>query len=391
MDFSFTLPETNLLFGKGTLLELGTRAKEHGSKALLVTGKSSMKRLGFLEKAQKSLEGAGVEVTVMEGVEPNPTVKNVEDGIELGLSNGCDVVVALGGGSAIDAAKVMAVGIGHKDKDVWAFVRCNKETTAKTLPIIAIPSTSGTGSHVTWYTVITNRDTGEKAAYSSKHIYPRLSIVDIDIVSTMPPKVTAETGFDALAHVMESYLSAMSTPITDMLCLRAMELIRANLERAFKDGSDNDARAAMALADTYAGICITPSRTIMIHGIGNTVSGVFPSIAHGQALASLTPPIMRFNINKGDERTVSRYCDIARALGKDVTRVDQENAMKSVEAVVELLKKIDLCRGLGDCGVTLESIEQLTDYSLKLGAGAITCNPVKATRKDIIQIYKESL
>ncbi len=284
----------------------------------------------------------------------------------------------------------MAVGMGHDDKDVWPYVLCEKETTEKALPIIAIPSTSGTGSHVTWYTVITNRDTGEKAAYSSKHIFPAESVVDLDIVSTMPPKVTAETGFDALAHVMEAYVSSRATPITDVLCLRAMTLIAGALPSAFANG-DARSRRDMALADTYAGLCITSSRTVMVHGIGNTVSGVFPNIAHGQALAALTPPIMRFNIENGDDEAVQKYCDIAEALGEEVTTPDRRNALKSATAVERLLGIIGLGRGLGEFGMSGKEIKRLTDYSLRLGMGAIGCNPVKPSREDIERIYREAL
>lgn len=389
-NFSFSLPETNLLFGSGTLAELGLRAKAHGSKALLVTGKGSMRKLGFLQKAQKSLETAGLSVTLFEGIEPNPTAQTVEQGVKLGLEKGCDVVVALGGGSAIDSAKLIAVGIGHNDADCWLYMLHKKTTTGKTLPIIAIPSTSGTGSHVTWFTVITKRDTSEKAAYSSKHLFPIESIVDLDIVSKMPPKVTAETGFDALAHVMEAYMSIRATPISDVLCLKAMSLISQNLVRAYRKGDDMDARWNMALADTYAGICITSSRTIMVHGLGNTVSGAYPEIAHGQALACLTPPIMKFNIMRGNKRAIARHCDIARALGEEVPEVDKENALKAADAVSRLMRAIGLKEKLSQCGVKAESIGEMADKSLVFGAGAIACNPVKPTRADIVKIYEES-
>ena len=390
-NFSFVLPETNLLFGRGTLAELGSRAACYGKNALLVTGKSSMRRLGFLDKAKENLERAGIGVTLFEGVEPNPTIQKVEEGIEEGMENHCDLVVAIGGGSAIDAAKVMAVGIGRNDTDAWPFVTCEKETTDKTLPIIAIPSTSGTGSHVTWYTVITNRDTQEKAAYSSKHIFPIESVVDLDVVSTMPRKVTAETGFDALAHVMEAYVSKRSNAISDVLCLQAIGLVKANLVRAYRNGGDLDARYGMAVADTYAGICITSSRTVMVHGIGNTLSGVYPEVAHGQALACLTLPIMKYNIQNGDGKAVAKYCDIARALGEDVTSINKQNAMKSVDAVAGLMKDVGLEFKLSKCGVSEDSIEKMTDISLEHGMGAIDCNPVKPSREDIVRLYKEAL
>jgi len=389
--FNFSLPETNLVFGKGVLLELGDRAKEYGSRALLVSGKGSMRRLGFLKKATNLLRSSGIKVSLYDRIEPNPTLKTVQVGIELGIKDKCDLVVALGGGSSIDAAKAIAVGVGHEDTDIWPYIQCNRPTTNKTLPLIAIPSTSGTGSHVTWYTVITNQETHEKAAYSSKYVYPQQSLVDMDIVSKMPPKVTAETGFDALAHSMESHISKTASPITSLLSLRAIKLISTNLPLAYQNGDDTDARYNMALADTYAGICITPSRTIMVHGIGNTVSGVYPEIAHGQALACLTPHVMIFNIENGNKEVITRHCQIAKALGQDVTGIDKKNALKAVDGVIDLQKEIGLFKTLGQCGVSQESIDQLADYSMILGAGALKCNPVKATRKDIIRVYNQSL
>jgi len=390
-NFSFTLPETNLVFGKGTLERLGELAKRNGSNALLVSGKGSMRKLGFLQKAQKSLEKAGITVTLFEGVEPNPTVATVNKGAKLAFDKGCDTIVAIGGGSSIDGAKGIAVVAGHEDDDIWPYMTREKETSEKTLPIVAIPSTSGTGSHVTWYTVITNEKTKQKAACASKFLFPKESIVDIDIVSKMPPKVTAETGFDALAHAMESYLSSGASPVTDLLALRAMELMAQNLARAYKNGNDMDARWNMALADTYAGICITPSRTIMVHGLGNTVSGTYPHIAHAEALACLTGPVMRFNILKGDNRTVSRYCDIARALGEDVTNIDRANAMKSVDAVERLLAGMGISTRMSSYGAQEKDLWIMTENALRFGAGAIACNPVKPTRADVVRIYKESL
>jgi alcohol dehydrogenase class IV len=331
-----------------------------------------------------------MDVMLFEGVEPNPTVKTVESGVMKALGTGCDMVVAIGGGSAIDAAKLMAVGVGHENDDVWPYVTCEKETTQKTLPVIAIPSTSGTGTHVTWYTVITNSETEEKAAYSSRYIYPRESIVDVNIMSKMPKKVTAETGFDALAHVMEAYVSKKASPLTDALSLRAIESIGQNLVRAY-GVADADSRHAMALADTIAGICITASRTIMVHGVGNTLSGFYPNIAHGQALASLTPPVMRYNIGKGDQKTVSKYCNIARSLGEDISHNDKENALKSIGAVEGILEKIGLRRNLSELGVREDRLQEITEAALELGGGAIACNPVQPSNEDVLKIYREAL
>jgi len=387
--FDFTLPETNLHFGSGTLERLGELAKDYGKKALLVTGRSSMRKLGFLEAASRLLADVGITVTLFEGVEPNPSVETVESGMRLGAD--ADLIVAIGGGSAIDAAKAMAVGIGHKADKIWPYIRWEIPITDKTKPIIAIPSTSGTGSHVTWYSVITNRATEEKAAFGIKHIYPKESIVDLDIVKTMPQNVTAETGFDALAHVMESYVSKKASPMTERLCIDAISMIAQNLTKAYTDGSDLEARYNMALADTYAGICITPSRTILVHAMGNVVSGLYPEMPHGRALAALSGPVMRFNIERGDANTVEKYCDITSALGDTSSGVDKEKALKSIELMDGLRKSVGMDHSLADLGMTRDSIEHLADLSLTLGRGAIDCNPVDPSRDDIIKIFEDAM
>lgn len=389
--FSFRIPSTNLIFGQDTLQLLGNTAKARGSCALLVCGKGSMKRLGYLSLAKESLESAGLKTVIYGGVSPNPTVDDVVCGIDEAISQDCDLIVALGGGSAIDCAKAIAVGTGHKDCDIWQYIRGESETTDKTLPIIAIPSTSGTGSHLTWYTVITNSQTQEKGAYSSEHIYPGDSIVDLEVLAKMPPKVTAETGFDALAHVMESYLSKGSSPITDVLALKAISLIAENLPRAYEYGEDLSARHAMALADSYAGICITSSRTIIVHAMGNTISGLYPNIAHGQALASITSACMKYNIEEGDARTISRYCDIAEAMGAEISERSRDSALLAVAMVDRLKQRIGLLKGLAELGVTEDSFPKMAEYSLGLGKGALAANPRRAEKEDIIDIYRESL
>jgi len=395
--FRYSLPATDLIFGKGSLERLGTEVRKIGKKALLVTGKKSMKRLGFLDKSCDSLEKNGLEVVYYEEVIPNPTVEVVDKGTEKAIDNGCDVVVGLGGGSAIDAAKNIAIAAGHFEGEkisIWEFAGVHdkpRQITSKSLPVVAITSTSGTGSHVSRFAVVTNQKTREKIGIMSRFICPRLSIVDIDILSCMPPSLTAKTGFDALTHVMECFVSKRANPITDFTCLKAMKLIFNYLPRAYNKGDDMEAREAMALADTFAGWALITSRPILPHALSHPVSAFYPEIDHGVALGSLTPRIMRFNIERGDEGTVSKYCEIARMGGEKVVSCSKKEALKSVKAVQELLEKIELNVTLKDLAVKEDSFEDMIESAFTTMKGPMEANPVSVTREDILNLYRKSM
>ncbi|GAH47181.1 unnamed protein product, partial [marine sediment metagenome] len=258
-SFRYFLPAMNLIFGRGNLECVRSEVKKIGKKALLVTGKKSMEKLGFLKKSIDSLEKEGLDVVHYGEVEPNPTVDIVNKGAEKAIDSCCDIIIGLGGGSAIDTAKNIAVVAGHYEgerRSIWEFAGVHdkpRQITLKTLPVVAITSTSGTGSHVSRFAVVTNEETREKIGIMSPFICPKLSIVDIDILSCMPSSLTSKTGFDALTHLMECFVSKRGNPITDLYCLKAMELIFDYLPRAYNDGGDVEAREAMALADIFAG------------------------------------------------------------------------------------------------------------------------------------------
>ena len=390
-SFNAVLPRTSLEFGSGAIEKLGEKAAKYGAKALLVSGKGAMKKLGFLDKAKGILEKDGLSVAVFEGVEPNPTVPTVDKGVALGKESKCDVVVALGGGSAMDAAKAIAVGIPHfvEGDTIWNYIatgdRKAKPITEKTLPVVAVTSTSGTGSHVTPYAVITNPKTHEKPGFGSEFIYPRESIYDIDLVKSMPSKVTAETGFDVLAHAMEAHASNQFTPFTSLFSLNAIALVSQNLEKAFFNSEGMSAREGMALADTCAGIAITLSGTIAVHSLSHSLSGNKPEIAHGQALAALSPAIMEFNIAHGSDETRQRYAEIAKALGR------KAEPMNAVEAVKELSKKLGLSRSLAELCFNEQDVEKLCSDVFKATKRTLSRNPVEMNRKRVEGIYRQCI
>jgi len=396
-SFRYSLPATDLIFGKGSLEYLGTELRKIGKKALLVTGKKSMKELGFLKRSCDYLEKEGLKVVHYGEVVPNPTVEVVDKGTDRAIDNGCDVVVGLGGGSTIDTAKNIAIAAGHFEGEkisIWEFAGVHdkpRQITSKSLPVVAITSTSGSGSHVSRFAVVTNQKTRQKTGIMSPFICPKLSIVDIDIPSCMPPSLTSKTGFDALTHLMECFVSKKANPITDFTCLKAMKLIFDYLPGAYNKGDDMKAREAMALADTFAGWALVTSRPVLPHALSHPLSAFYPEISHGSVLSALTPEIMRFNIERGDEQAVSKYCEIARIGGEKVVSCSRKEALKSVKVVQELLEKIELTATLKDLGAKEDSFEDMIESAFTTMKGPIEANPVPVTREDILNLYSKSM
>jgi alcohol dehydrogenase class IV len=397
MDFNFYLPKVNLLFGKEILENIGEEVKKLGDNALLVTGEKSMAKSGFLKKTINILKNSDIKVTHFGKVTPNPTTELVDEGAKIALENECNVIVGLGGGSSIDAAKAIAVSVGHSQEEfhsIWEFASSQNSPqpiTPKTLPIVAITSSSGTGSHVSRFSVITNPSLGQKLGIPSEYIFPKLSVVDLEILKNMPPALTAECGVDVLTHCLEGLVSKQCNPITEELALRGIELVFHHLTEAFRNGDNLRSREGMALADTYAGIVITTSRVVLPHAMSHPVSAYYPNISHGTALAALTPPIMQFNIENGDDTVLQKYCLVGSAMGKKIHGINKQEAMKSIEAVKELFLRIGMDRGLKELEVEPRKINDMVENTLKTGQGPLKANPVDIREKDIARIYKLAL
>ncbi|MDR1058309.1 MAG: iron-containing alcohol dehydrogenase, partial [Treponema sp.] len=226
MTFSFNLP-VNLLFGPAVINELGKRAGVYGARALMVTGRGSTKKSGLLDKAAGLLREAGVESRVYDGVEPNPTAAQVAEGVRALKDGGADWVLGLGGGSVMDAAKAIAF-MGKNDGDLMDYVY-GRRTSAAAYPIVLVPTTCGTGSEANGFAVVTDSATGDKKSLRGNMIVPRLSLIDPCLMTTMPRRVLAEVGFDALCHCMEAYLSAGAAPVSDIYALEGIRLVRESL------------------------------------------------------------------------------------------------------------------------------------------------------------------
>ena len=282
-----------LVFGPGKLASLGDKVEPLGSRVFLVTTRD-LSALGVTGRVQQLLEAAGLAVTLFEDVHPDPTCVTVDAAARLALSSGCDLVVGLGGGSAIDLAKGVAVAATHEGP-VWDYVTYTganaRPVTPATWPVIAIPTTAGTGSEVTRGTVLDNPERHMKAALLSEYVYPRLALVDPELTYTMPEAVTAMTGFDALTHGMEAYLNAArANPASDLFALEAVRRVVRCLPPVLANPGDREARAEMSWAATLGGISIALSNTTVAHAMGLPL-GARCGTAHGLGLSRLLPVV----------------------------------------------------------------------------------------------------
>lgn len=305
---SFTVPRQTF-HGAGSLANLKELS---GKKAVIVTGGSSMKRFGFIAKTIALLEEAGIASVLFEGVESDPSVETVMRGVELFNNENPDLIIGLGGCSAIDAAKAMWVFYEYPEA---TFEQITKPFTIQPLRnkarFVAIPSTSGTGTEATCVAVITDTEKGIKYPLVSYELCPDIAIVDGELAISMPANITADTGMDALSHDVEAFVAALASPYTDAMALDSVRSIFVNLPRAYEDGNNLEVRQAMHDASCLAGMAFSNAILGIVHSIAHQIGGMF-NIPHGRANAILMPNVVRFN-----SRDTDKYKLLAQTLGKE--------------------------------------------------------------------------
>jgi len=306
------------------------------------------------------LKDGGIEVAHFDGVVPNPTTECVTAGAIMAREFDAQVVLGLGGGSSMDTAKAIAVEATHPGT-CWDYLWFrDTQPTDATLPVIAASTTSGTGSQVTQVAVVTNPAEKNKSALYNAIIYPKVAIIDPELVYTVPPHVTASTGFDVFCHAFESYLHVNGTPYTDYLALEAIRLVAENLPAVVEDGANQEARAKMAWADTLAGLCIANAGVTLPHGIGMTIGGQCPQVMHGEALAVVYPEFTRFTYPSA----VEKFAVMGRIFDPALNdQPDEVAAAQSCELLDDLLKKIGMWLSLEELGVTKDDVVAIADNS----------------------------
>lgn len=380
--YSYFMPTVNLM-GAGAVAEVGKQAKIlGGSKALVVTDKPLI-NAGIVKKVTDFLEKSGVEYVIFDSVQPNPTVENVHEGVDLYKKENCDVIIAVGGGSPIDCAKGIGLVItnGGSIKDYEGLDKSEKPMP----PFIAVNTTAGTASEMTRFTIITDTDRHVKMAIVDWHVTPNVAINDPELMISMPVALTAATGMDALTHAIEAYVSTIATPVTDSAAIKAIELIGKYLRPAVANGKNLEARDKMAYAEFLAGMAFNNASLGFVHAMAHQLGG-FYDLPHGVCNAILLPHVERFNMIACPER----FVDIAIALGENVKGLStMEAADVALEAIQRLSQDIGIPSGLKELGVKEEDLPILAENAIKDACGLT--NPRKATKEDIIQIFKNAM
>lgn len=382
-EFDYFQP-TKIKFGKGRLDELGEIAKEFGDKCLLVTTADEVLQ-PLYDRVKKILSNAGMEVAHFDGVQPNPTVKDNTKGAELAKKTDPDVVIGVGGGSSMDSAKAIAVEATHKGT-TWDYLHFrDTQPSAATLPIISVPTTSGTGSQVTQVAVVTNSEERNKSAIFNSQIFPDVGLIDPELMLTLPVHITASTGFDVFCHSFESTLNPGSSPYVNHLAKKAIETVVSTLPGLLKNPKDLDSREKMAFADLFAGYCIANSGVTLPHGVGMAISGMYPQVMHGESLAIIYPAFTRFTW----EHAIPEFALLGRILDPQLEDAsDKEAAEKSCQLMDDFLKKIDMYKSLKDFDMPEEEIPELAEASMRLPD--YEQNPRVATDEEMLELIKQA-
>jgi len=391
MNFSYYMP-TRILFGSGKLKELATTPYLPGKKALIVIGASgAMRKHGYLDKVNGYLKQRGCEYVVYDKILPNPIATHVEEGAKIAKDENCDFVIGLGGGSTIDSSKSIAVMAKNPGR-YWDYIESGSGKGRKpengALPIVAITTTAGTGTEADPWTVITNPDTKEKTGWGCDLTFPKLSIVDPELMLSVPPNQTAYTGMDALFHSVEAYLATVHQPASDLFALEAVSLISKYLPIAVKNGKNIEARTKLAWANTEAGICESLSSCISHHSLEHAISAFYPDIAHGAGLTMLSVAYFSFII----ERKPERFSELARAMGEDVDSLpEKEKPFAFINGLKKLIKNISMEEmSLSKAGVKKQDIPAMAENAFYAMGGLFDVTPVKMSKEDVIEIYERA-
>jgi len=364
---------------------MGKEVKRLGKKKPLLVTDKTMEKAGYADKVGKILEAAGCSFAVFSDLGGEPGDTDVLAGHEAYKKNGCDFLVALGGGSPIDTAK--AIGIletnGGKITDYMGLEKVQKPT----LPLIAIPTTAGTGSEVTKVTIINDTANSVKMLISSPAIVPTVAVADPELTLSVPASVTAATGLDAFCHAIEAFVSKKEQPMTDLVALKAIELIASNLRRAWCNGEDLEARSNMMLAATLAGIAFNNSSVTLIHGMSRPIGAVF-HIAHGISNAVLLPVWAEYTYIAKAEK----FAQVAKAMGENISGLSvQQAAQKALDAIVAICNDVEIPPIRNLIPDKAEFEKQLPKMAHDaVASGSPGNNPRFVTEQKIIELYKKA-
>lgn len=385
--FNYYVP-TRALFGCGQLNNLNIQELP-GKKALIVisNGKSTREN-GYLAKLEEQLNLADKEYAIFDKIQPNPLKDTVMEGGQYACENKCNFIVALGGGSVMDAAKAIAIAATN-DGDLWDYIQSGtggrKEIKNTPLPIIAITTTAGTGSETDCGGVITNSETNEKIGIVHPSLFPKLSIIDPDLMKSVPPKFTAFQGFDALFHSVEGYISKRANLMSDMFASTAIKNIGKYLSRAVKDGNDMEAREHVAFANYLSGLEMCVGSTSSQHSLEHAMSAYHQELPHGTGLIMLSKSYFTFFIHKHE--CDERFVEMAKLLG-------MKTATQPIDFIVTLVKLQKDCGvdelKMSDYGIEPNEFEKMARNAMETMGGQFLCDRYSLNLDDCVEIYKNA-
>lgn len=387
MSFNMYVP-TRILFGAGQLNNLHAQ-KMPGKKAMIVisNGKSTRSN-GYLARTEEQLRSAGVETVVFDKVEANPLRSTVMEGGAFAKENNCDLIVALGGGSCMDAAKAIAL-MATNDGDYWDYVLGGtgkgKPVEHKPLPVIAITTTAGTGSETDPWAVITHEKNQEKIGYGDDSLFPVLAIVDPELTLTVPPKFTAYQGFDALFHSAEGYISRGTNLMSDMYAITAIENIAKNLAKTVKNGNDLDAREKVAFGNTLSGMVMCVGLCTSQHSLEHAMSAYHQELPHGAGLIMISKAYFIHLIDR--HVCDDRFVQMAKAMGME----DAKEPMDFIRMLVKLQEECGVADlRMSDYGITQDEFETMAKNARDTMGFLFSCDRTELSIDDCVAIYEAS-
>ncbi|WP_078379911.1 iron-containing alcohol dehydrogenase [Sutcliffiella halmapala] len=372
-------------YGRGSLSKLGKEANELGSKALLISDKP-LSELGYVDKLIDSLEVDNVEAIPYLGVDSETKDTHVEEALTLFHENGCAFIIALGGGSCIDAAKAVAL-LARNEGELIEYVGNRKIIKNDPVPVIAIPTTAGTGSEVTDALVVTHTINDIKMMIKQPKIMPRVAIVDPILTLSAPKMITVATGVDALSHAIEAFISRKSNPLSNTLALSSIKLIADNIQRVYEDGNDLEARTQMALASMQAGIAFSNASVCLVHGMSRPIGALF-KVPHGISNAMLLSAVLEFS----ESSCIEKLAQIGRTILRDIEQYSDEVIARETVLFIKKLCMDLTIPNLETWGIKEQDFEKVLDKMATdaLASGSPSNNPRIPSKEEIINLYRVS-
>ena len=373
-----------IIFGPGSLKAVPAAAARMGGRSLVVTGKHAERAAPLLDL----LETVGMETPTF-SVPEEPTIEMVLEGVRLARKKTCELVIGMGGGSVIDAAKAIAALLTNRG-DIMAYLEVigrGQPLTQASAPSIAIPTTAGTGAEVTRNSVLAATEHKVKVSLRSPSMLPDLAVVDPELTYTMPPSLTASTGLDAFTQVLEPFVSSNANPLTDPLCREGLKRVARSLRRAFENGDDAAAREDMALASLFGGLALANAKLGAVHGFAGTMGGMV-SIPHGVVCAGLLPHVMAVNVNALERRGASKFLSRYHEVGRILTGKPDANAADGIDWVYDLCNALEIAP-LSQFGITESLFPEMIAGAKR--ASSMKGNPVVLTDEELMEILRKAV